>query len=287
MFRRKARAARHWRGKVLPMVPADPPDQPPRFADHYDAELRWHHERLLLATGIGPADHVLDIGCGAGQSTRDAARAAVYGSALGVDVSEQMLERARRRTADEGPHNVAYELGDAQVHPFAPAHFDLIISRFGTMFFADPVAAFRNIARAAKPGARLVMIVWQTEVSNEWATAIRDSLTGGAVAAPVPPGLDPFSLADPRTVEAILTAASFAEIDFEDVHVPVYYGPDPATAFDLVCDLKMTKDLIAGFDGPATERALSRLRDTLSAHHTADGVLFDSRSRIVTARRAP
>jgi SAM-dependent methyltransferase len=286
MFRRKARAARHWRGKVLPMVPADPPDQPPRFADHYDAELRWHHERLLLATGIGPADHVLDIGCGAGQSTRDAARAAVYGSALGVDVSEQMLERARRRTADEGPHNVAYERGDAQVHPFAPAHFDLIISRFGTMFFADPVAAFRNIARAARPGARLVMIVWQSHDSNEWATAIRDALVGGAP-VDAPAGPDPFSLADPPTVEPILTAASFAEIAFEDVHVPVYYGPDPATAFDLVCDLMMTKHLIAGLDSAATERALSRLRDTLSAHHTAEGVLFDSRSRIVTARRAP
>jgi SAM-dependent methyltransferase len=268
------------------MAPADPPGQPPRFADHHDAELRWHHERLLLATGIGPADHLLDVGGGAGQSTRDAARAAVYGSALGVDVSEPMLERARRRTAEEGPHNVAYELGDAQVHRFAPDHFDLIISRFGTMFFADPVAAFRNIARAARPGARLVMIVWQSQDSNEWATAIRDSLTGGAVAAPAPGGLDPFSLADPSTVEAILTAASFVEIGFEDVHVPVYYGPDPPTAFDLVRDLMMTKDLIAGLDSAATERALSRLRDTLSAHHTGDGVLFDSRSWIVTARCA-
>ncbi len=69
--------------------------------------------------------------------------------------------------------------------------------------------------------------------------------------------------------------------------MPVYYGPDPPTAFDLICDLMMTKHLIVGLDSAATERALSRLRDTLSAHHTGDGVLFDSRSSIVTAHRAP
>jgi SAM-dependent methyltransferase len=267
------------------MAPADPPAQPPRFADHYDAELRCHHQRLLLATGIGPADHVLDFGCGGGQSTRDAARAAVYGSALGVDVSEPMLERARRRTAEEGPHNVAYQLGDAQVHHFPPSHFDIIISRFGTMFFADPVAAFTNLARAARPGARLVMLVLQSQDRNDWATAIRDALTGDATVKE-PGGPDPFSLGDPSTVNAILAAASFAGIGFEDVHVPVYYGPDPATAFDLTCDLMMTKDLIAGLDSAATQRALSRLRETLAAHHTGEGVLFDSRAWIVTARRA-
>jgi ubiquinone/menaquinone biosynthesis C-methylase UbiE len=87
-----------------------------RLADHYDAELLRHNERLRAATGIRPTDRVLDVGCGGRQSTRDAARAAVSGSALGVDVSEAMLERARRRTAEEGLDNVVYELGDAQVH---------------------------------------------------------------------------------------------------------------------------------------------------------------------------
>jgi ubiquinone/menaquinone biosynthesis C-methylase UbiE len=92
---------------------------------------------------------VLDIGCGAGQSTRDAARAAALGSVLGVDISEELLERARRRTAEEGLSNATYERGDAQIHPFPPSSFEVIISRFGTMFFADPVAAFCNIARRA------------------------------------------------------------------------------------------------------------------------------------------
>ena len=87
-----------------------------------------------------------------------------------------MLERARLRTAEEGLHNVTFEHGDAQVHPFPPARFDVVISRFGTMFFADPIAAFTNIARAARTGARLVMMVWQSEERNEWATAVRHRL---------------------------------------------------------------------------------------------------------------
>ena len=124
-------------------------------ADFYDAELRRHNERFRAATGIRTADRVLDVGCGAGQSTRDAARAAKLGSVLGVDVSEQLLERARQRTADEGLHNVTYELGDVQVHRFGQRQFDVIISRFGTMFFDDPVAAFTNIARVAPRGRGL------------------------------------------------------------------------------------------------------------------------------------
>ena len=119
---------------------------------------------------------MLDIGCGAGQTSRDAARAAVAGKVLGVDVSKQLLERARERTAAEGLRNITYELGDAQVHPLAPRQFDVVISRFGTMFFADPVAAFSNLAR---PGARLVMLVWQSHVRNEWAVAIEAALSRG------------------------------------------------------------------------------------------------------------
>jgi SAM-dependent methyltransferase len=256
-----------------------------RLADHYDAELRRHHERLREAIVVGPADRVLDIGCGTGQSTRDAARAAVSGSALGVDVSQEMLERARRRTAEEGLHNVTFECGDAQVHPFLPAQFDVVISRFGTMFFADPIAAFTNVARAARTGARLVMMVWQSGARNEWATAVRYALTAGAARAPAT-GQDPFSLADPAAVQSILAAAGFVDVGITDVREPVYYGPDAAAAFDLVRDMRMTRDLLARLDAATAQRALGRLRETLTAHETSAGVLFASRAWIFTARRA-
>ena len=105
----------------------------------YDAELQSHNAALLPACAIRSHEHVLDIGCGAGQTTREAARLAVTGSALGVDITEPMIVRARALAAAEGLHNVQFELGDAQGHSFLPQHYDVAISRYGTMFFADPI----------------------------------------------------------------------------------------------------------------------------------------------------
>jgi len=250
----------------------------------YDAELRLHNEHFRAAARVGPHDHVLDIGCGTGQSTREAARAAVAGSAVGVDVSSEMLERARRLSDDEGLTNVTYQQADAQVHRFPPSSFDLCISRFGTMFFADPVAAFTNIAHALRPEARLVLLVWQERDRNEWATAIRQALT---TASATPRGPDAFSLADPTTTEGILAAAGFTEVSFSEVHEPVYYGPDSATAFDAVMRLWDVKDVLANLDSAAAEEARTRLRAVLDTHNTDGGVYFDSRAWIVIARRRP
>ena len=104
----------------------------------YDAELRLHNEVLRRVCGVRRHDHVLDIGCGTGQTTREAARTATAGSALGVDLSAQMIDRAREFAQAEGLRNVTFERADAQVHRFPPKRFDLAISRFGTMFFDDP-----------------------------------------------------------------------------------------------------------------------------------------------------
>jgi SAM-dependent methyltransferase len=250
----------------------------------YDAELRAHNELFRAAARVGSGDRVLDIGCGAGQSTREAARAAVTGSVVGVDLSAPMLERARRLSDDQGLPNITYQRADAQVHRFPPAHFDLCISRFGAMFFADPVAAFTNIRRALRPGARLVLLVWQDRDRNEWASAIRRSLTAATV-APAPPtgGPGPFSLADPTVTQGILTAAGFTQAGFTDVHEPVFYGPDTATAFGNVLRLREYEDLLADLDPSTAEQARTRLRATLAAHNTGSGVYFDSRAWIITA----
>jgi SAM-dependent methyltransferase len=248
----------------------------------YDAELRLHNELFRDAARVGSGDRVLDIGCGTGQSTREAARAAVAGSALGVDTSAPMLERARQLSDDEGLANITFQQADAQVHPFPPTRFDLCISRFGTMFFADPVAAFTNIGSALRPAARLVLLVWQERGRNEWATTIRQTLTG---ASATPSGPNAFSLADPTVTENILAAAGFAEVSFTDVHEPVYYGPDSATALDAVLRLLKYEDLLADLDPAAAELARTRLRTSLDAHDTGGGVYFDSRAWIVTARR--
>lgn len=254
-----------------------------RLIDHYDDELRRHNERLRAAAGVRPGDRVLDIGCGGGQSTRDAARAAAHGSALGVDVSEVLLERARQRSEQDGLRNTRYELGDAQTHALAPASFDLVISRFGTMFFADAAAAFANIARAVRPGGRLVMMVWQGAEQNEWASAIGQAL--GDLPRP-PSRLDAFSLGDRGKVERLLGAAGFTDVSFEDVHEPVHYGPDAGVALEIVRDMKPTRDAIARADSRTAHGVVSRLQAMVAAHQGSDGVTFDSRAWIVSARRA-
>jgi SAM-dependent methyltransferase len=250
----------------------------------YDAELRRYHQRLREVIEVSPSDRVLDIGCGSGQTTRDAGRAAVSGSALGVDLSADRLAEARRLSAAEGLHNVSFELADAQVHPFPPAHFTLAVSRFGTMFFADPVAAFTNIARALRPGAPLIQMVWQHRRQQEWDAAIRHALSDRETAPAAGAG-DPFSLASPAAVETILGRAGFSGVQFDDVHEPVYYGPDARAGRDAVLRLQVAQDLLAKHNATQAEQALDRLQRILAEHDTGDGVWFDSRAWIITARR--
>jgi hypothetical protein len=131
-----------------------------------------------------------------------------------------------------------------------------------------------------------VLLVWQDRDGNEWSTAIREALTAGTAAPTAPAsGQHPFSLSDPAIVESTLAAAGFAEVSFTDVHEPVYYGQDVATAHDFVLGLRDTKDLLANLDAAMAERALQRLRATLALHDTGSGVFFDSRAWIITAHR--
>jgi SAM-dependent methyltransferase len=258
-----------------------------RHAAVFDGETRPHNERFRAATGVAPQDHVLDVGCGTGQTTRDAARAAVTGSALGVDLSAQMLAHARRLSREEGLRNVSFQQADAQVHRFPADRFDVAVSRFGSMFFDDPVAAFGNVGHALRPGGRLVLMVWQARDRNEWSAAIREAIAGDADVPPPPAtGPHPFSLADPAVAGGILAAAGFTGVSFTDVHEPVYYGPDVAVALDVVAGLRSTRELLAGMDAAAAERALDRLRAMLAAHQSGRGVCFDARSWIIAARRA-
>src|SRR5262249_2855138 len=146
------------------------------YADEYDDTHRSIWARFLQADPIGHADRVLDIGCGCGQSTRDAARLAHDGTALGVDLSSSMLAVARRRATAEGVQNVEFRRADAQVYAFDPGSFDIAISRFGVMFFDDRTAAFTNIASALRSGGRLKVLAWQDIRKNEWLMTVRKTL---------------------------------------------------------------------------------------------------------------
>jgi len=241
----------------------------------YDAELNRYHQRLMGALDINPEGQVLDIGCGTGLATREAAKVAT--GAVGVDVSAQMVATARRLSAEQDVQNVRFEQADAQTHDFPGAHFDLAISRFGTMFFTDPAAAFANIASALRPGAHLVQLVWQAQRHQEWSTVIQHAL--GAM----PSGGEAFSLADLPTTQRLLTDAGFTDIHVTDVQEPVYYGPDAGAARDAALSLLVTQDHHA--DPDEADHARRRLDAAYAAHETADGVWLDSRAWLITSCR--
>jgi SAM-dependent methyltransferase len=251
----------------------------------YDGELQLHNEQFRAALGLRPADRVLDIGCGTGQTTREAALVASVGDALGIDINEGMIDRAREVAVREGVSNVRFEVGDAQAYPFRAGSFDVALSRFGTMFFSDPNLAFRNIARAVRAGGRLVMMVWQARDRNEWAVAIDQALGVGERSVPAAPGLDPFSLAEHPTVRRILAAAGFADSEFQDVDAPVYYGHDVDAALAFVGQFAYVSEALSR-SGPSDAGTIrARLRATLESRASERGVWLGSRAWIVTARR--
>jgi SAM-dependent methyltransferase len=254
-------------------------------AEHFDKTLGAYHPRFMAAADIKPGDQVLDIGCGTGQTTRDAARlAARGGSAFGVDLSAQMVDVARHLAAEEGVASAIFEQADAQVHPFRPSSFDVAISRTGTMFFGDPISAFANIGRALRPGGRLGLLVWQGPEPNEWIRELSLALAAGRDLPTPPIGMPgPFAQADRKHVENVLSLAGFSDIGFEGLSGPMWFGSDPDNAHRFVVGLMGW--MLEGLGAKARAHALEHLMKTLVAHATDGGVTFESATWLITASR--
>jgi SAM-dependent methyltransferase len=253
-------------------------------AEHFDRAISEYHRDFLQACAIADAERVLDIGCGTGQTTRDAARAATAGAALGVDLSSAMLEYARLRTADEGIANAHFAQVDAQIHPWERATFDVAISRTGAMFFGDPIAAFTNIARAVRPGGRLVLLTWQSLAHNEWIREFSGALAAGRdLPAPPETAPGPFSLSDPERVRNILTNGGFTNIELEPATAGMWFGTDADDAYRFV--LGLLGWMLDGLDDIGRDRALAALRATTADHETDGGVSYDSAAWIIRAVR--
>ncbi|MEV4756576.1 methyltransferase domain-containing protein [Micromonospora sp. NPDC049559] len=272
----------------------------------YDAVNSGFNDALLDAAGIGARDRVLDIGCGNGQVTRLAAERAPRGEAVGVDLSAPMLARARAAAVETGVPNVTFEQGDAQAHPFPDAAFDVALSRFGIMFFADPVAAFGNIARALRPAGRLAFLCLDRMAGTDLGrvlAALTDQLpaghpaAGAAARAAAPaaaagsggagrdaPG--PLSLADPARTREVLTAAGFTEIDITAVSAPQVWGRDAGDAGRFLGTWGPVRHLLSQVDAEVAERARRALTEALRAYEQPDAVRLRGTAWLVRAVRA-
>lgn len=254
-------------------------------ASRFDEGVAAYRPHFRAAAAIAGTEAVLDVGCGAGQTTRDAARAAPGGSALGVDLSSRMLDLARRLTSQDGPANATFAQADAQAHPFPAGSFDAVISRTGTMFFGDPAAAFANLARALRPDGRLVLMTWQPLERQEWLRSYFAALAAGRDIAPPPSGAPgPFGLDSPPHVRELLAGAGFTGIELTGVAEPMYAGPDAEDATRFV--LGQFGGMLDGLDEAARAGAVDDLHTVLADHLTDRGVHFDSAVWLVRARRA-
>ncbi len=242
----------------------------------YDALLGRLTPHLLATAGIRPADRVLDVGCGCGNTTRLAGRRAA--GVLGVDVSEPMLDRARRRTEEAGLTNVRFLRADAQRTPFEPV--EVVMSQFGVMFFDDPAAAFANLRRA---GERLAFLCWQAFERNENRSLLREVL-GRYVEIPPPRTTGALSLAEPGRVRELLTGAGFRDVELTDVREPLLLGEDAEDAVEFELAEPVCREWLDGAGPAAARRAVDALREAYAARETPQGVLLGSAAWLVTAR---
>jgi ubiquinone/menaquinone biosynthesis C-methylase UbiE len=254
-------------------------------ADRRDAVLAPVADTLLATARIQPGESILDLGCGCGATTITAAtQAGPGGTTHGIDLSEPMLAVARQRARDAGLTTVTFTQADAQTHPLAGAAHDLVVSRFGTMFFDDAVAAFTNIGRAVRPGGRLFIATWQALGLNDWLTVPGAALLPYGTlpdSQPGAPGM--FAQADADLLRSTLTRAGWTGVDSRAVTVTLRLGDDPADATDYLADSGVGRavlDTIPATDKPA---ALQAVTDALASHTTNDGVYLDAAIWITTA----
>jgi SAM-dependent methyltransferase len=256
--------------------------------DRLDAQLdplgRLAMDRLAVRAG----ERAIDVGCGCGATTAElAARVGPQGRVLGLDVSEPMLARARERTA--GAAHVTFAQSDAQTHALEPGAADAVFSRFGVMFFADPVAAFANLRRGLRPGGRLGFLCWQAAVANEWVMvpmrAVLEHVAMPPLPAPRAPG--PFAFAEAEYVREVLAGAGFTDVTLEpdEPRMEIAGGADLDDVVDFLLQIGPAARALQEANDPAARpRVAEALRSALQPHAGAAGVSLRGATWIVLAK---
>jgi SAM-dependent methyltransferase len=254
--------------------------------DRYDRINVEFGERIVAAVDAKPGERVLDVGCGNGAlSVAIGPLVKPGGSVLGLDISGPMLATAARRAAQAGLDNVSFERGDAQVYPLDAAAFDAVVSRFGVMFFDDPAAAFANLARALRPGGRIVFTCWQELVRNEWlmvpAGAALAFVPMPDLGAPGQPG--PFSLSDPDRIRALLS--TFVDVAVEEMIAPMRLGDTVEDVVAFMQRTDMAESLMKDVDADTAAAAWAAVAKALVPYASAEGVTLNGAAWLVRGGR--
>jgi ubiquinone/menaquinone biosynthesis C-methylase UbiE len=260
-----------------------------RFRDAMTAGLGAHGEVALAEHPPVPGDRALDIGCGFGDTTRRLAELVGDGEVVGVDVAEPFLEVAREEAAAAGARNVDFRVGDVQVADLG-GPYDYVFSRMGVMFFANPVAALRNVREAMRPGGRLCIVVWRRKLDNSWvweAEQVVEKYLDHPEESDEPTcGPGPFSMANADTVTDQLAIAGFESIELLRSDLPLRMGMSLDDAVELTMALGPAGEVLRLWGDRAEEirpTIAAEIRAALARFETEDGVLAPSSTWVVSA----